>query len=1537
MTNTKNRKLIFWLSLLMVLFTVIFTATVTVSADDGWIDLIEPISEGHVYRLQINTDGVEGTDYEFDGLTLKILTDTPISLNGELEYARIEVAAGVDADITLCGATIEHLIIADDSTGDVTLRLADDTVNTLTGNLIKNGDGQDVGTLTICGNGSLTASGGWNTAGIGGSCDGNVANIVIESGNITAVGSSGGSGIGGGVCGSARNIVTKGGVVTAYVADSYAAGIGGGCGWAAPGGAASDIIIMGGSVKANGGKDNYGKGGADIGNGGEDGSGEAIAGDEVQPTDGEEPVYLMEIENPDEEDIVIDGVDYPDTHGDEKKIYAYLTDDIHVVEIGDTKKMYDYDADSDTWMIAITDRAGLEAINDDLGGNYVLGADIDLSGEEWIPIGNSSDAFTGRFDGNGHVIRNLTITSDGGGQGLFYDNYGLIMNVGIEGGSISGYNAGGVCVDNSGTIIGCYNTADVSGYRAGGICGNNSGTISHCYNTGDITGTSSSSNVGGICGYVGYESSVEYCYNTGNISTGDSVGSIVGSVSDSDLHNCYYLQGTAEYGYRRVDIEGFSNTITNGVKTLAELCALDIDGEGTVWAAGNASFTAEDVTVDEDNARFGAASVKPPYLTIFGENDQPTVEFEVYNFSVTDDPDWQVYTPITTAAQLQAVNDDLDGNYVLMNDIDLDGVTWTPIGMNSFFTGKFSGNGKVVKNLTISQSYYIGLFGSSEGLVMNLGVEGTLTSDSGYCVGGIIGGNYGTVSGCYFKGDVSGETWQGGIAGGNAPSGIIDNCFAIGSVTSSDDTGGIVGVNNGTISDCYCVSTVTVTGTDADKGSVCGENSGTITNCIYNKDIYTDEDNTEGVDGLLTLDMTAGNALDTFGFDTDVWGYKAADKENGIAYYPYLKAFGEENAASVSYETKLSIEYDESKGEPVYGEDLYFIISALVKFDGMEEFITAEDSYANGAGSFRLACGGAAITEYFPIYDCSEVEMKTAFPAEGVSVGEQTIWLEYIGDDSDFFCSLPVYCTITIARVVIDSVTIEINAPQPEVALDMEPVVTPEGMSYELVWFDDCNDNVNDTVAEYGNTYRAYFQIWTDGNYEFADTLTVTASAEDFEVELDGDLYVNIYFPTLPKGTVPVVTATPGNGEIHLGWEDIDGADLYRVRRNDGSGWVNYADVRDTSYIDTDVENGKTYKYAVYARVNGAWGKASDIVSAAATGEVRITCAEVYGNTIELEWTEIYNAEMYRDRRNDGSGWVNYIDTLGICAVDEDIEAGKSYRYAVYAKTNGVWSEASEIVTVVVKPIAVENVTAVAMDDGVLVEWDEAAGADLYRIRRNDGSGWVDLTSVETNSYTDTTVVAGKTYRYVVYAVINGKQSAASNTVSCKFVVAAPENVAADAAIGQVVITWDETNGAAEYLVRRNDGSGWVDLVTVDTNEYVDTNVSAGKSYRYAVYAKASGMTSAVSAIVKATVPVAAVTDLTATSDGTVVSLSWTADGDSYKIRRNDGSGWVDLTETTDAAYTDTDVTAATQYRYAVYVCVNGVWSKASNIVSVTV
>ena len=194
--------------------------------------------------------------------------------------------------------------------------------------------------------------------------------------------------------------------------------------------------------------------------------------------------------------------------------------------------------------------------------NITLDKNIDLTGKGWTPIGTSFDnSYKGTFDGGGHTITGLTVTTNDQFVGLFgyLNRAGTVKNVVMEGiqitsnhmfgctGGVVGYSWGTIencsvsssvsgtdCVggvvgsQKAGSIIGCSSSATVKGkHYVGGVAGEKWGTMTACYATGNVTLeiASQKNNFGG--GVVGLNggSRVLACYATGNVtSTGSSTG-----------------------------------------------------------------------------------------------------------------------------------------------------------------------------------------------------------------------------------------------------------------------------------------------------------------------------------------------------------------------------------------------------------------------------------------------------------------------------------------------------------------------------------------------------------------------------------------------------------------------------------------------------------------------------------------------------------------------------------------------------------------------------------------------------------------------------------------------------------------------------------------------------------------------------------------------------------------------------------------------------------------------------------------------------
>ena len=188
-----------------------------------------------------------------------------------------------------------------------------------------------------------------------------------------------------------------------------------------------------------------------------------------------------------------------------------------------------------------------------------LTEDIDLSGEEWSPIGIGQSfhwgirSYSGTFDGKGHTIKNLSIdNSSANFVGLFgYVYGGTIRNLTVSGSVKGSGHTGGIAgLANGGTFENCANLCEVQGdSTAGGTTGGIIGFAYHgdtlivrdCYNVGSITGR----HAGGIIGQCNNMlETIRNCYNAGTVTGTANAGAIIGIYYSNNIYNCYYLEGS---------------------------------------------------------------------------------------------------------------------------------------------------------------------------------------------------------------------------------------------------------------------------------------------------------------------------------------------------------------------------------------------------------------------------------------------------------------------------------------------------------------------------------------------------------------------------------------------------------------------------------------------------------------------------------------------------------------------------------------------------------------------------------------------------------------------------------------------------------------------------------------------------------------------------------------------------------------------------------------------------------------------------------
>ena len=259
-----------------------------------------------------------------------------------------------------------------------------------------------------------------------------------------------------------------------------------------------------------------------------------------------------------------------------------LTVDIAKADYYDENNPYRISNDADLIWFA-------QQVNNENNSNIsaVLTADIDLNGQEWTPIGNSSKKYSGTFDGAGHSIKGMSITSNSLSDcGLFgYTDSATIKDLTVEGsivisGGTAKLNAGGLVGEaKDGYILNCTNKVSITiternaassaMIRAGGICafavGPNSGktlTILGCENMADISvsgmpvASTAHLVAGGICGYSKDTTYIDNCRNTGtitaNITNGGGICAAGGIAAfagkPENINNCYNIGSVTAAG-----------------------------------------------------------------------------------------------------------------------------------------------------------------------------------------------------------------------------------------------------------------------------------------------------------------------------------------------------------------------------------------------------------------------------------------------------------------------------------------------------------------------------------------------------------------------------------------------------------------------------------------------------------------------------------------------------------------------------------------------------------------------------------------------------------------------------------------------------------------------------------------------------------------------------------------------------------------------------------------------------------------------------
>ena len=248
------------------------------------------------------------------------------------------------------------------------------------------------------------------------------------------------------------------------------------------------------------------------------------------------------------------------------------------------------------------------------GATFVLANDIDASGATLSPIGTSaSQSFNGKFDGNGYVIKNVTMETGSAAAEKYLGFFGYVSgaeiknlgleNVNIRAGANSNYAGGLAGMASSSKISNCYVTGNVtsnstiesdmaeSSYTGGLVGQLSSGTITSCASSATVSAVAG--NVGGFAGIIS-SGVVKQSFSTGNVhssSNNSPCGGFIGSLDGGTISDSYSAGTVVASAVNNSNTGGFIGALKNYTSGGWALNNVSYYNNSMLFASGS-SYTA---------------------------------------------------------------------------------------------------------------------------------------------------------------------------------------------------------------------------------------------------------------------------------------------------------------------------------------------------------------------------------------------------------------------------------------------------------------------------------------------------------------------------------------------------------------------------------------------------------------------------------------------------------------------------------------------------------------------------------------------------------------------------------------------------------------------------------------------------------------------------------------------------------------------------------------------------------------------------------
>ena len=377
--------------------------------------------------------------------------------------------------------------------------------------------------------------------------------------------------------------------------------------------------------------------------------------------------------------------------------------------------------------------------------NFIVTDDIDMNYQNMKSIGSAKSPFNGSFNGQGHTISNILInSSDINCVGMFgyLGNNARVSNLLLEEANVTGANYTGALVGYSylAEVANCKSSGNVQGSNCvGGLIGMNEGDVAGCYSEANVTANTGTA--GGLIGNnFGISGIINGCYATGKV-VGELYGGLAGE--NSGLTYCSF----------------WNNSVVSRSAGGKGLSSSELKSSEIFKLAGWSAY--QWTIIDgQDQPRLAIEDTE-------GTDIAPSPEIPLQGDGTEESP--HLVSNAAELALLSRYSNILDKHIKLVQDIDMNGTEFTPIGTLGPFSGTFNGNGHIIRNLALAtDSDLIGLFSVVYiGHIKNVGISNVKITGNSY-IGGLAGLNIGgQINSCYVTGEINGLYHVGSIAGFN--------------------------------------------------------------------------------------------------------------------------------------------------------------------------------------------------------------------------------------------------------------------------------------------------------------------------------------------------------------------------------------------------------------------------------------------------------------------------------------------------------------------------------------------------------------------------------------------------------------------------------------------------------------------------------------------------------------------------------------------------------------------------------------------------